>query len=215
MAVASPKKVGKPVNGSSSFAKKLIFFLLIFILPILLVIAMVGAALQFVGFPVLKTVESVVKPAHSVQKASALSQGKQEIATLQAKIRVLSTKDDTLSEQLATGQQGSQVLEAQIKQLKTQLAVQAKAEASAKIEGNVLVQMDTGPAAAVLETMTVQEAGLVVSTMAASDSGSILADLSAIKATQILAIAAEDEARTQASANTSSSASSNVSSTGT
>lgn len=215
MAVANSKKTGESNQGSASIGKKLMFFLLVCILPIIIVLAMVGGALQFVGFPVWKTVESMVEPEHALQKPSVLSQEKQEIATLQSKIRVLSAKNDTLSGELLVGQKGSQTLESQISALKGQLATRVKAEASAEIEGTVLVQMDAGPASAVLASMSVQEAGLVVSTMAASDSGSILADLPAAKATQILALASKDEASLQTTTNSNGGTNPTVGSNGT
>lgn len=175
-----------------TFVKRVVWVVLVGVVPILATTVLVGAALQIIGFPVWQTTLNVIGAEKGTSPVSeALQTTKQDLATATAKERLDSSQIDDLRQQVRSDQQQIAALMTQINQLQSKQNTLQTAQNQAKQEAKVLVQMDPAEAANLLTQMQADEAAATVAAMAPSDSGAILGQMSPGAASKILAMAAK------------------------
>ncbi|MDP9728847.1 magnesium transporter MgtE N-terminal domain-containing protein [Alicyclobacillus tolerans] len=173
--------------GSNSIVKRILIWGLLLILTVLIAVGLIGGALSFVGFPVMKTAQRLFQGKPQTSHSTA---AQQEVVSLQSQLSVARSTDNRLQASVDSDIQQIHVLQQEIDKLQSQLKSQISANATAKAESNILIQMDPQSAAAVLEKMTPEEAARTIAQMPASDSGAILADVPPNLASELLSMAA-------------------------
>ncbi len=189
------------------FIKRLVWILLVGIVPIIVTTILVGVALQFVGLPVLQTAKNVIGIGTSAPVSADLQKTKQDLADATAKERLDSSQIADLRQQVRQDQQQIAALMTQINQLQSKQNSQVSAENQAKKKAQILAQMDPTQAANVLAQMQPEEAGATVAAMTSTDSGAILGQMSPDKASKILEVAAKLQTASGAIPETNNSAS--------
>jgi flagellar motility protein MotE (MotC chaperone) len=191
-----------------AWLRKLVWLLLVVIVPVLAAVVMIGIALQIVGVPVWQTTVQYLSGPRAEQSANAVGEQSQ-LAAERAKEQSLSDQNAKLSQQLNDLKHQNDKLQQQVQQLQALLTRQQDETAQAKREAAVLVGMDPHAAATVLAKLSVQHAAQVVAQMSTTDSGQILAEMDPGKAAKILGLAAQIAAA-NAAGNTDSTAAGNA-----
>jgi flagellar motility protein MotE (MotC chaperone) len=145
---------------------------------------MLGAALQWVGVPVLQDVRgyALAKLHPQVSKLAGVSQQAAATATETA----LRLQVAQLQAQLGKAQQTVQTLSAQTQQLQQKLGTLADAKMQAQREAAIVIGMDPQPAAAMLLKMPTTQAAWVIALLPQSQSAQVLAELDPTHAAQLL-----------------------------
>ncbi|GMA49036.1 hypothetical protein GCM10025857_03930 [Alicyclobacillus contaminans] len=184
--------------------QKLVWALLVVVVPIIAAVIMIGVALQIVGVPVWQTTRAYFGGGSHTASAPATTLQTQ-YDSVQAQNRALRTQLSQLQQQVTTLQQQNQALSAQVQQWRGAAAAKQDALQTAKKEAAILQGMDPTAGAALLAKMSVQEAAAAVAQMSADASGQLLAQLDAAKAAQILSQAAQIQQQTSTTNSTNNS----------
>jgi flagellar motility protein MotE (MotC chaperone) len=187
--------------------QKLLWALLVIVVPIIAAAAMIGVALQVLGVPVWQTTMQYVGLApKTALTQTPLDTAQNRLTDANTKVASLTDQQQKLQAQLADAQAQAKSLQDQVAQLQGQVQGHSDADAQAKTEASVLAGMDPNQAAGVLSKMSIDEASTVVANMSATDSANILAAMDAGTAARILSLAAQKQ---QANASASTTASDN------
>lgn len=176
--------------------QKLLWALLVIVVPIIAAAGMIGVALQVLGVPVWQTtLQYVGLGPKTALTQTPLDTAQNRLTVANDKVVSLTTQEQKLEAQLADANAQAKSLQAQVAELQGQLQGRnnADAEAQAKTEASVLAGMDPNQAAGVLGKMSIDEAASVVANMAATDSANVLAAMDARAAAQILSLAAQKQ----------------------
>lgn len=173
-------------------AHRLLWVVLVVLVPLLVTIGMVGAALQFVGVPVWQdTVKLISHKVHSQPVVNSTPNSAAQVVSLKTQLATLNTKNQSLATQLQTDEAKVSQLQQQNKKLETQLTASTKIRTQALQQASILKGMDPSAAALVLAKLTTKDAATVVAVMSPSDSGPILAQMSPSEAGKLLTMAAQ------------------------
>ncbi len=201
--VDAKAKSGETNEQGPTFLKRIMWFILIAIIPVVVAVALIGVALQIVGVPVWQTTKSVlgINP-QSTQVSSVLQVTKQDLATVTAKERLDSSQNAALQQQIRLDQQQIASLLTKSNQMGVSQQSQSSLKLAAKNEAQVLSQMDPDQAAGILAKMQIQQAAAAVASMSPADSGAILSQMAPTTAGSILSLAAKlQSSMSQQSAN--------------
>jgi flagellar motility protein MotE (MotC chaperone) len=183
---------GAKTEQSASWTNRLMWVVLVGIVPFLVLVFVVGIALQIIGVPVWSTVTSMLglgpKKAASLNPVTIV---RQQLAEEKLRNVSLGQQITALSTELSDEKAKEAKLQAQIKQLESQSAHQAAALERAKREATLLAGMDAGQAAQVLSRMTLQEGALVISQMQPANASDILAAVNPTLASRLIHLAAQ------------------------
>jgi|GEM_PF-6002639 len=168
---------------------RIMWVVLVVLIPLLVGGGMVLGALQFLGVPVLQRAQhlfhhTTVSTANQVTQAATDAKLQSQIALLQNQNQKLTTQVQTDNQQLTQLEQTNSQLQ---QQLNTKLSEKAKAEE----EAAVLKGMDPSAAAPVLAGLNAQVAAEVIAVMAPADSGAILGAMSPTEAAKLLTLAGQ------------------------
>ncbi|MCL6632361.1 MAG: hypothetical protein K6T63_06960, partial [Alicyclobacillus herbarius] len=119
----------------SGLARKFVWFVMVVVIPLLAAVVMVGAALQFLGFPVWQTVKTRVH--WGSQQSSTVQTRVQQLHTAltqsQQQVKKLTRQNAALQTSLQSEKQKEQRLETQLRTTEQKIAkaqdVKAKAQA--------------------------------------------------------------------------------------
>lgn len=189
------------VENRPAWLKKVMWVLLVVLVPLLAAVVMIGIALQVLGVPVWRTTLQVAGLApQTTASQSPLSSVQGRLVDASTKVATLTDQTQKLQGQLTDAQAQEKSLQDQVAMLQAQLTGHADTDTQAKTEANVLVGMDPSQAAAVLGKMSVDAAASVVAKMSAADSAQVLGAMQPDTAAQILTLAAQMQKATTSSA---------------
>lgn len=169
--------------------RKVVWVLLVMVVPFIALLVMIGIALQVMGVPVWGT--TVHWLSQSRGQSSAIQGVQQQLAAAQAKVQSLQSENQSLNQQISAEKQKEQVLSSNLAQLQ-QGAVQANSTLGlAKQEAAVLKTMNPQAAGLVLSKMTTKEAAAAIAVMPPATAGPILNTMNPTQVGQLLALAAQ------------------------
>ncbi|QQE80807.1 MotE family protein [Alicyclobacillus sp. SO9] len=192
MAKSAAERVGK------SAGQQLLSILLVGVVPVLVSLAMVWAAFQFVlKVPVWQDAMKILHhksaaASQSTTGSKTASTGTQtEIVKLKTQLATLQTKESSLTSKLSNDAAAMAKLQGENKNLHHQLSQQLSKESQAQTEASVLQGMDPSAAAQVMAKLPLSAAAAVIAVMQSSESGPILGQMPPATASKLLTLASK------------------------
>ena len=180
---------------------RILWVVLVVLVPLLVGTAMVGGALQFLGVPVVQNVMKVIHPSAGTSVQNQISQKTEELK-LKAQISTLQSQNQTASAQLKTEEQQVAQLQQTNNQLKKELGIKVNERTKAEQEAEILKGMDPSAAAGVLAKLDPSAAADVIAVMAPADSGPILEAMDPTEAGKLMTLASQVNLPSDTSNNT-------------
>lgn len=191
----------RAINGTTDLPKsgfggtlrrRIMWLVLVILVPLVALAAMVAIALQVIGVPVWGTAMKVIRGTPMGAEAITATQVlQQQLVAEQAKWKGLLASNQALQQQLSEQKQKEQSTAVALAKAQQQLTQASTALGLAHQEAAVVKTMDPQAAALMLGKMSTQQAAGVIAAMSPSDSGPILSALDPLIAGQILTAAAQ------------------------
>lgn len=194
MAATRSQPASTKPESSRGFAtrvrQRLVWLLLVIVVPLLALVVMIAIALQVLGVPVWGTAGKWLNHPGAAGPTTKVQTLEQQLAVAQARVQTLGSENQAKTGQLAAEIQKENQLSSQLANLQQRFQQASSSLQVAKQEAAVMKSMSPQAAAAVLGKMTNSEAAAVIAALAPADAGSILSSMNPAQVSQLLALSA-------------------------